>query len=199
MATGSIWFNLNGRSGNDFMLGISDGFSLTFGINLNATTNTITIGAGTTPLQATSATAISDTTNWHHLLFSFDLADTNKRHVYIDDTLESMTWSTYTNTNIDFAPATPNYLIGARAGGDYFQGDLSEVWLDIGTYMDFSVVSNRRKFRTSGGLPKDLGANGELPTGSSPEIYLANGRTQTGTTAAFTAFNSPTAVDGPNP
>ena len=198
-ATGSLWFNLNGRSGTDFMFAISDVFSATFGFNINATTNTITIGVGSTALQATSATAISDTTNWHHLLFSFDLTDTNKRHVYIDDVLESMTWNTYTNANIDFAPASPNYVVGARAGGDYFQGDLSEFWFDTGTYIDFSVLANRRKFRTAGGMPRDVGANGSLPTGSAPKIYLANGRTNTGTTATFTAFNNPTAVDGPNP
>lgn len=198
LATGSLWVKRDGASGRDTIFSINGG--TVFRLDFLATTNKFFMGTTGSPLSATSGTAISDTTTWHHILFSFDLSDTGKRHLYIDDVLDSTTWTTYTDATLDFEVlASANYMVGARSGGDYFQGDLSEFWFNPGTYIDFSVEANRRKFRTAGGLPAGLGSDGSLPTGASPEVYLADGRTQTGTTSAFTPTNGPTAVDGPNP
>ena len=65
--------------------------------------------------------------------------------------------------------------------------------------MDFTTTSNRRKFIDASGNPEDLGSDGSTPTGTAPEIYLADGKTQTGETASFSENGTPTAVDGPNP
>jgi hypothetical protein len=58
------------------------------------------------------------------------------------------------------------------------------LWIYPGVFLDLTVVANRRKFISAGGHPVDLGANGELPTGSSPPIF----QTMTATSVNVTDF-----------
>jgi hypothetical protein len=51
-------------------------------------------------------------------------------------------------------------------------GGMAELFFAPGQFLDFSVQSNRRKFRSSGGKPISLGADGSTPTGTKPLIYL---------------------------
>jgi hypothetical protein len=50
---------------------------------------------------------------------------------------------------------------------------LADFWLDYGTYIDFSSATLREKFISANGMPMYLGADGSLPTGSSPEVFLS--------------------------
>ena len=202
LVTGSLWFK-RGRSGQiERVYGIQDAGSTRFAINFNADDTILLFGrlnATTTVLNASSATTITDT-NWHHLLFSVDLSSTSLRHVYIDDAAETMTWTTYANTNITFNPSNQQHEVAhSNVGGFFFDGALSEVWLNPTTYIDFSVEANRRKFITSGGIPEEVGTDGSTPTGTAPIDYLPDGQTQAGTGAAYAVTGTPTAVDGPNP
>lgn len=152
---------------------------------------------GATVLNVSGSTPITDD-EWHHVLFSCDLADPAQRHLYLDDVAETPTWTTYTNSPVGFT--TFQYWIGRNtAGSQFFDGALSEVYLDVDTYWDFDVEANRRAFITGAHLPEDLGGDGSVPTGASPELYLGDGRTQTGSTSAFAEGGSPTPVAGPNP
>ena len=145
-------------------------------------------------------------TNWHHVLFSCDLSDTSKRWLYLDDVLTTPTWLTYVNDNMApiISVPTETTTIGAdflTAINSPFIGSLSELYIDMGTYTDFSVTANRRKFITEDGNPANLGLTGERPTGSQPEIYLpgGNGTVQRGSTSAYTNTGTPDTVAGPNP
>ena len=91
-------------------------------------------------------------TNWHHLLWSFDLADTGARHFYMDDASASP-WSTYTNDAISFA--TSDLGIGDYpTGANPWNGDMADVWLRFGgSVINFSVEANRRLFITAEGKP----------------------------------------------
>ena len=157
--------------------------------------------SGTELLNITCTTTPISDTNWHHILASIDLSvdDSSHRYVYIDDVAQSMTVTTFVNSSIDFSGNAFTVAANSVSFTAKFFGALSELYLDTGTFINLSVEANRRKFITSGGLPADLGSDGSTPSGSSPEVYLADGLTQTGTTTAFTATGSPTAVDGPNP
>jgi hypothetical protein len=60
---------------------------------------------------------------------------------------------------------------------DYsYTGDMADFYFDQ-TFIDLSVTANRRKFISASGQPVSLGANGELPTGAAPKIFLSGNRT----------------------
>ena len=139
------------------------------------TTKVITIlwcqpGGATIGLAAVTATTLEDDGNWHHFIMSVDMADTGKRHIYIDGADASVTWTTYLDGNLDFTPTTTR--VGTDfGGGGQLDGGLAEVFFHT-TYLDLSVEANRELFRSSAGKPVDLGADGSTPLGVQPLVYL---------------------------
>lgn len=104
------------------------------------------------------------------IIVSFDTSDTNKRHVYLNGQSVAGTWTTYTNTNLDLT--TANYWVG-RVATAYVNCRMGNVFFH-NSYIDLSVPANLAKFVSGTGIdakPVSLGANGELPLGSSPLIY----------------------------
>lgn len=110
--------------------------------------------------------------NWYNILGAFDTSNTNNAHLYINNT-ECLTKTTFiVDAIIEFTVA--DHAIGAAVGGGFdVNGCLAEIWIAPGQYIDFSVLSNRQKF-INGGVPVDLGATGNTPTGTAPLIYFKN-------------------------
>lgn len=138
------------------------------------------------------------------LTASVDLSDTSKRGVCVNGSPVSVTWTTYTDANIDFT--TSWYYFGQSDGnGVWFNGRLGDVFFDT-KYIDLSVPANLAKFVTGTGIdakPADLGANGEKPFGTAPLIYLPmygnNAGKNYGTGGDFTVNSGPfTGARGPN-
>ena len=108
----------------------------------------------------------------YHLLISVDLTNTGKRHVSLNGSLLNITYATYSNDTIHFGGS--QVYIGYRSGSGFHDGRLGNVFFDT-KYIDLSVPANLAKFVTGTGIdakPVDLGANGELPFGTPPLIYL---------------------------
>lgn len=140
---------------------------------------------------------------WYHVLFSVDLSDTSKRHLYVNDASDLDQIVTYdTSGTIDFI--MDNAVVGAtNSGSSAFSGDVADLWIDFGTYIDFSIEANRRKFIDANGDPVYLGASGNLPTGTAPDIFLsgdtATWHTNKGTGGGFTVNGTlANAMDGPD-
>lgn len=133
--------------------------------------------SGTTILNATVTNPTFIIGRNYVVTVSVDLADFDKKHIYINGVAATtVSWNTYTNDNIDFAfTAEPTYNIGcANDILNFFNGRLGALWFTT-TYIDLSVAANRAKFVAGTGInaaPADLGATGELPTGTSAIIYL---------------------------
>ncbi len=54
---------------------------------------------------------------------------------------------------------------------------IADFWVMPGVFIDFDIAANRALFHDLvTGDPVDLGANGELPTGSPPPIFLSGGK-----------------------
>jgi len=168
--------------------------------------NTITVNAlnagGSTILSASYN--IGSATNRNYCIqISCDMADTAKRHMIVNGQAVAATWSTYTNDTIDFTHTT--YQVGRYSTNQYFNGRLGALWFNT-SYIDLSVADNLAKFVTGTGVdakPVDLGATGELPTGTSPLIYLPmygnNAGKNCGTGGDFTVNSGPyTGARGPN-
>lgn len=88
---------------------------------------------------------------WINILVSIDLSNTSKRFIYINDVLQTVTWTTYTNTNIDRTRPTHN-IVSNMAGSGLYKCRCSNIFLDY-TYRDLSIESNRRLFITADGKP----------------------------------------------
>lgn len=107
---------------------------------------------------------------WIHLLASWDLGNA-KAHLYIDDA-DDLNVGALTLVDGVIGYSASDWAVGADvAGGNKLNADLAELYF-TNEYMDITVESNRRKFRTSLGKPALLGADGSDPTGTAPLVFL---------------------------
>jgi hypothetical protein len=135
------------------------------------------------------------------IVVSFDLENSEKRHLFLNGQEVVQDWYTYTNQNIDLSVSTPKLYIG----GPYFNGRLGNVFFDT-RYIDLSDPANLAKFCTGTGIdckPVDMGSNGELPFGTPPLMYLPmyanNAGKNYGTGGDFTVNSGPfVGSRGPN-
>lgn len=88
---------------------------------------------------------------WFHVIGSFDMADTGKRHLYLND-VDDLSVTTYTDAAVDFTYA--DWSVGAVPNGNTkFTGDVADLMFWPGVYTDFSVEANRRLFIDASGKP----------------------------------------------
>jgi len=145
--------------------------------------------------NSTNVAAITSSTGWIHLLCSVRNASSGGfAQLYINDT-ECATLTTFlaNDSAIDFTDT--DWAVGALVGGTlYFQGAMSEFYYSDSESIDLSVEANRRKFRSAGGDPVDLGSDGSTPTGNAPRIYLksiySSFTTNSGTGGNFTKYGT---------
>lgn len=88
-----------------------------------------------------------------NIQISIDLADSNKRHVYVNDAQVPVYWNTYLNDVLDLTFA-PNTVASRRNFSEKMDGRLAHVFLDY-TYRDLSIESNRRLFITADRKPAE--------------------------------------------
>jgi hypothetical protein len=134
--------------------------------------------------------------NWHHYMWSLDLADTGSRHAYIDD-VSAGTWATYSNDTVDFTAGDLGIGAYPVGGSNPFGGDMADVWLRFGgAVIDFSVEVNRRMFITAEGTPADPEG---WPSGGQVQLYGAVDawHTNKGSGGGFTEQGALAAGTGP--
>jgi hypothetical protein len=128
--------------------------------------------AGTTILTIISNSTYTSASGWVHLLLSWNLAAT-AGWLYVDDANDQAAGATFTDGTIEYTKT--EHAVGAtHVGNGKLNGDMAELYVNYATHLDLSVEANRRKFISAAGKPVSLGANGSIPTGSQPIIYLAN-------------------------
>lgn len=124
--------------------------------------NSIILDISTSPLS---------TSNWYHILASYD---GTTAQLYVNDSSD-LTTTTATNSTIDFYQSDKTVTLGknglASVSDPSLEADMADVWMEIGTRLDFSVEANRRLFITSNLDPVNLGSTGQNPIGQTPTIY----------------------------
>jgi len=108
--------------------------------------------------------------------------DTTKYNMYYNNNDAQPTINPISSQGLEQPFGYPT--IGGIGTTQKFYGCIGPIWMD-NTYIDFSQASNRQKFTSSAsdGKFRELGINGELPTGSQPKIYIrgtASNNTQFG-------------------
>lgn len=170
--TASFWFRRAPSGTFDSIFNNSNAGSYGFGF-VNAVSDAIAFSANnssSTLILEARSNPINDS-NWHHVMASFDLTDTNKRHIYVDNVDDFASSGVYTDDLISVS--TIDIWIGGNGSGPQYSGDLADLWVDYGTYIDLSVEANRRKFISESGMPMYLGPDGSIPTGEKPEVFLS--------------------------
>lgn len=152
--TASIWFRTDDLTAQQHLFGDSvNGTTIFVNVDERIVINGYSGAAAV--LNATSGTNVVLADTWHHLIFSVDLSDSGKRHVYLDDASLPMTWTTYTNSTIQWT--IYDWVIGAR-GSDLslnWSGDIADFYMDQ-SYLDLSVEANRRQFISGAKKPVDI-------------------------------------------
>lgn len=174
-ATGSLWFWLPDVSGNKTLFcstTTAGGTTTRFRVRMVGNELRITASdtGGTVRLDIRSPGF--EALNTYHVLFSFDLNVSGRRHIYVDDG-SNITQSTFLNANIDFTVA--DWAFGSLPNGTEAPADgfyFSQFWFHDGLYLNLDDESNRRKFISSDKRPVWLGDNGEVPTGGAPRVFF---------------------------
>lgn len=178
----SAWLRVDGGDGTERRILRLDAASASFrlSIALGSGNQLSVVAANATPTTILFKTATVTTVagvSWRHFLCSWDMAQgVSTFKLFLDDIDRTPGGGTYTQgETIDYSPASLTAAIGAVSDGTLkFNGCLSEIFFHT-SYLDLSVESNRRKFITANGRCAFLGANGSLPLGVQPLIYVPNG------------------------
>jgi len=188
-----------GNSGNRYLIDIDNSGTIAFVVQLedaglmiigsNAANSAILFYSGGTDLLQNK---------WYSLQISIDMSNTSKRHVLLDGVDAGGSYSVYTDDSINFT--TSSYRV-AGASTPMFAGEISDLYFQDGEYIDLS--SSNPFFDTETYKPKNLGATGSEPTGTSPIIYLPlngnNAGNNKGTGGDFTVNSGPfTGARGPS-
>ena len=152
-------------------------------------------------LNYTTAATFTSTTVWNSILFSVDLSDTGKRHVYVNDAVDSGTWTTYTDSVMSFSEAD-RYRVGDNivVASVPLDAYISHVWDFPGKYIDWSIEANRRCFVRPDLTPAPLLIDGSCAASASPTFWFPDGdptnNRGTGPDLAYTS-GAKNLVDGP--
>jgi hypothetical protein len=99
-------------------------------------------------------------------------ADAFPMQIYVNGVTTTLTNTAYTDDTIDYTVAEWSLGNTVAGSGNAFTGDMYMLWFDPTTALDFSSASVRQKFADPNNVPQYLGRNGELPTGSTPVLFL---------------------------
>ncbi len=176
LLTGSLWFKNNDNTRNHILLRGNNDADGIKRFQIIAQSNGFFVVDGS---RSTSAVTLQlffsgfiDMLSWHHIMWSADLTNGARRHMYLDD-VDVLEAGTHNNFDIDF-PGGDRVSVGANFdSGSKTDGGAADLWWHPGPYLDLTVVANRRKFIDASGKPVFLGFTGDRPTGSAPPLFLS--------------------------
>jgi hypothetical protein len=125
--------------------------------------------SGGNALRAIPSNVNASVGDWCTVMISADLTSSSNRSLYINGSVPTINWATYSNTDIAFSEMLQNDIFKGNGGFLYF--DLGAMYFN-NSYTDFSQEATRNKFITSLGYPKDLTQqieDGDIPN---PLIYM---------------------------
>ena len=200
VGTISFWFRLDGGDGaRQFVFAGSDVNRLTVERTAaDAFIVDLKNGAGTSVGRYLSASTYTASSTVHHFVTSWDLAN-NVKTLYVDDSEDLGAVLIFVDDTVKWTGTT--WVI--PLAGLPLNGALAELYV-TNELLDLSVGANRRKLRNADGTPANLGADGSLPTGTPPLIYLSGGKdafpVNRGTGGSFViGGGAPTTIPFPAP
>ncbi|KRT68214.1 MAG: hypothetical protein XU15_C0026G0024 [candidate division NC10 bacterium CSP1-5] len=191
VGTFACWFRRAAIGSIQTLFSISQGASERFSVTLDAANLVQVAGsnsAGVSILAYPADVAITNLTNYHHLVTSWDLANA-EFHLYLDRVEARGTVVTQTDANIDYTGTTA--AAGARShdAARLWNGDIAEVFFDPTTFVDLSDSDELGKFvsqdnssnsqgeflKSEPGVqykPVGYGHDASFATGARPSVFL---------------------------
>ncbi len=103
-----------------------------------------------------------------------DLAEGMKiAQLYVNDTDVLANVDDTTGGSFTMSFSGKQVFIGQDGFDDFLTANLADVYIAPGQDLDLSITANRRKFIDGSGKPVSLGADGSIPTGTAPAIFLS--------------------------
>ena len=184
--TTSVWFNITGGTDGTFMqiCGVPyTGNRTCMGrtaANFFRVMARDTIG---TSWYENSTNTYTPTSNpgWHHAVWSTQFDGINTGGYYID--------GVSTGVGDTYGPATlnwslSNWAVGANTtGGELLTGQIAQLYVNQSTFVNLENSSVRAKFYNNG--PVDFGADGSIPTGTQPIVFMNNPAASFGTNRGY--------------
>lgn len=169
--TGSVWVKRATDNTSDAIFAISSRFFIQ-GTATGSFEFTGRNSAGTDILRVyTPDNSIPANGQWHHIAFSFNTANTAASRIYINGANQALTFSVNLGGTINFSIS--NFSIGAfSGGGSPFHGDIADLWIEVGRFVNLDDAAVREKFRSAAGRPVYLGPRGEKPFGVVPQFFF---------------------------
>jgi len=172
----SMWIRIDGGAGTfRYIFNIQDsggGFQgLNCGIDFidNIVISTRN-SAGAQILALNTAGAYTPGLTWYNVLASWNQA-TGVTNLYINNVSDNDA-PVVINDTIDYTKNNAS-IFANTVGSLLFNGAISELWFNP-SFIDFSNSANRAKFINGNGFPVNLGSTGQIPTGTTPLVYLKN-------------------------
>ena len=170
----SFWANTTSNAAHQWVMTSADRY---FDVYRNSSTNgvyiTIKDSAGTSKLAYYTNGAVPFG-RWVHIVMSWNVATTDM-DIYVDG-ISSRAGSTNVDATLDYTRTAWTVGCHSTVGTYGHNGALSELWMDLTTYIDLSVAANLAKFIDTSGNPVDLGADGSTPTGFAAYTLLSRWR-----------------------
>lgn len=114
---------------------------------------------------------VDKTSVWYTLMVSFDLTDSNRDHMYINNVDAQDTDVAFANLDASFAE--DNHYVGDNyVQSSPFTGDIARIWIKYNTYTDFSNVANCLKFLDDNLELVDLPYGGFVEGIGTPDVFL---------------------------
>jgi len=173
-----------------------DNTGVDIGIDSNeAVTVTAYNSSDAATLYAKTSNGSISLNTWYFIAGCFDVSDSSKFHLMINDTSSAESPIPSLNGNSNMQMSASNHMIGssqpsAPSSANLANMDVADLYVNFGNYVDYSDLATRRKFIDADGKPVDLGSTGQKPTGSSPILFFSGGtnnwHTNKGTGGGFT-------------
>lgn len=170
--TFSFWINIKNNTRDFIVFSSNDNVQIRYLGSASGGVIRITL-LGTQNQQVVliqNVTRITVASGWNHVLCSWN-ASTTTGHMYINDVNDADS-SSLVNNPVDYTEN--DFVFGANTGfADKMEADISDFYFNSAEFIDLSVTANRRKFISADVKPVFLGADGSLPTGTAPILFLS--------------------------
>ena len=122
-------------------------------------------------LTLISSAQYENDSTWHHLMSSWNQA-TGVSNLYIDG-VSALAASPQNPVETADLDASTNLTVGAaRAGGNTWEGQLGQIYVNLAAIIDLTTAANRLLFYSANSGPVELGAAGATPTGTAPILFM---------------------------
>ena len=173
----SFWFTLDesdsgGRTIFEVNSGSSQRFAADRSVSLANNKFYITIrdSGGTDRMRVYTSSSISDPRGWTHIMASWDVTTSGRRHLYVNGT-SNITQDAFSNATLYYQGSNIRMGNGSSSDANPLGGKIGDFFFHP-QYLDLSLSANRAKFYQSG-QPVWLGFEGERIFGSQAIWYMS--------------------------